>query len=36
MKKTVKLGMIGLGARGETLLATLFTFPQDEVIVSAI
>ena len=36
MKKTVKLGMIGLGARGETLLATLFGFPQDEVLVSAI
>ena len=36
MKKTVKLGMIGLGARGETLLATLFSFPQEEVLVTAI
>ena len=36
MKKLVKLGMIGLGARGETLLATLFHFNRDEVVVSAI
>ena len=36
MKKIVKLGMIGLGPRGETLLATLFDFSQEEVLVSAI
>ena len=36
MKKIVKLGMIGLGARGETLLATLFSFPREEVLVTAI
>lgn len=36
MKKVVKLGMIGLGPRGETLLATLFDFSQDEVLVTAI
>lgn len=36
MKKTVKLGMIGLGARGETLLATIFSFPVEEIVVSAI
>ena len=36
MKKLVKLGMIGLGARGETLLATLFHFNHEEVIVSAV
>ena len=36
MKKIVKLGIIGLGARGETLLATLFEFNREEVLVSAI
>ena len=36
MKRKVNLGMIGLGARGETLLATLFAFPEDEVSVSAV
>ncbi|MBQ9787643.1 MAG: Gfo/Idh/MocA family oxidoreductase [Lentisphaeria bacterium] len=36
MKKIVKLGMIGLGPRGETLLATLFEFSREEVVVSAI
>ena len=36
MKKKVNLGLIGLGPRGETLLATLFYFPVDEVQVSAI
>ena len=36
MKKLVKLGMIGLGPRGETLLATLYEFPREEVLVTAI
>ncbi|MBE6399495.1 MAG: Gfo/Idh/MocA family oxidoreductase [Lentisphaerae bacterium] len=36
MKKTVKVGIIGLGARAETLLATIFCFDRSEVLVTAI
>ncbi len=36
MKKCVKIGIIGLGARAETLLATIFDFDRSEVAVSAI
>ena len=36
MNDTVKLGMIGLGARGETLLATLNDLRQKNIEVTAI
>jgi len=36
MKKTVRLGMIGLGPRGETLAATLFELGKFDIEVSAI
>ena len=36
MKKTVHVGIIGLGARAETLLATIFCFDRSDVLVTAI
>ena len=36
MKQTVNIGIIGLGARAETLLATIFDFDRQDVLVTAI
>ena len=36
MKKCVKVGLVGLGPRCETLAATLFKFPEAEVAITAI
>jgi len=36
MKQTVKVGMIGVGARGETLLATIFGLDRNDALVTAI
>ena len=36
MKKTVNVGLVGLGGRAETLLATIFCFDRADVLVTAI